>query len=98
MPSIADLVEPATLQQLAAPSDYQLGQEIVANNNVEFEEFGPTRVVAHATGGQRRLVELTSGSGTLAYTCTCDAKLTKPCKHVVAVGLVTWEKSPKRTP
>jgi uncharacterized Zn finger protein len=96
MPSVADLVEPTALKALAAPSDYRLGEEIVANDSVELEEFGPTRVVAHATGGQRRLVELTAGSGALEYTCTCNSNLSKPCKHVVAVGLVTWEKSPKR--
>jgi uncharacterized Zn finger protein len=96
MQSIADHVEPAKLKELATPADYRLGEEIKANGAVELEEFGPTRVVAHATGGQRRLVELRSTPAGLGYTCTCSSKLDRPCKHVVAVALETWEKSPKR--
>lgn len=94
MPSVAELVSPTQLEALATPSEYKLGREIVKNEGVELEEFGPQRVVAHATGGQRRLVELRATGNGLEYSCTCNSKLDKPCKHVVAVGLVTWDKSP----
>ncbi|MDF2460706.1 MAG: hypothetical protein K0S68_109 [Candidatus Saccharibacteria bacterium] len=95
MPTIFELVSPPALESLSTPSEYKLGREIVRNEGVELEEFGPQRVVAHATGGQRRLVELRAAPEGLDYTCTCSSKLTQPCKHVVAVGLVAWDKQPK---
>jgi uncharacterized Zn finger protein len=94
--SIADLTDPVHLEQLATPSDYRLGQQIADAGGVTIEEFGPLRVTAHATGGQRRFVELASWPDSLAYTCTCSSKLERPCKHVVAVGLVTWQRAPQR--
>jgi uncharacterized Zn finger protein len=95
MPTIFDLISPATLETLSTPSEFKLGKEIVRNEGVELEEFGPQRVVAHATGGQRRLVELRATAAGLDYTCTCSAQLERPCKHVVAVGLVAHDKAPK---
>jgi uncharacterized Zn finger protein len=95
MPTIFELVSPPALESLSTPSEFKLGREIVRNEGVELEEFGPQRVVAHATGGQRRLVELRATPDGLDYTCSCSSKLEKPCKHVVAVGLVTWDKKPK---
>jgi uncharacterized Zn finger protein len=93
--SVAVLVAPDKLKDLATPSDFKLGSQIHANHTVEIEHLSPQRVVAHATGGQRRLVELRATDSGLTYTCTCSSKLAKPCKHVVAVGLATWDKSPK---
>jgi uncharacterized Zn finger protein len=95
--SVADFTSPDELQRLATPSNFELGKQIYANGAVEIEEFGPTRVVAHATGGQRRLVELRADDDGLSYTCTCSSKLESPCKHVVAVGLATYDKAPKRS-
>jgi uncharacterized Zn finger protein len=91
MKEVVELAQPDVLNVLTTPSEYRLGEEIAANGTVEIEESAPHRLVAHATGGQRRLVELRSTENGLAYTCTCNSKLTRPCKHVVAVGIVAWE-------
>jgi uncharacterized Zn finger protein len=90
---VSELAQPDVLNVLATPSEYRLGQEIAANKFVEIEASSPERVVAHATGGQRRLVELHATPEGLAYTCTCNSKLERPCKHVVAVGLVNWQQT-----
>jgi uncharacterized Zn finger protein len=85
--TVQELARPDALRALATPSDFQLGEEIAANGMVEVEDSTDHRVVAHATGGQRRLVELRSSEEGLDYTCTCSSKLDKPCKHIVAVGI-----------
>jgi len=95
MTPVADLIKPLLLRELALPAIYQQGKEIVANGGVELEEFGLERIVAHATGGQRRLVEIRSTTKGLYYTCTCSSKLDRPCKHIVATGLASWQKGVK---
>ena len=94
--SVADLVEPVRLSQLATPANYRMGQEIAASGAVELDEFGPLEVTARTTSGTPRRIELTSTSEGLEFRCTCSAHIARPCKHVDAVGLATWEKSPKR--
>jgi uncharacterized Zn finger protein len=93
--SVADLVEPVRLQQLATPANYRMGQGIAASGAVELDEFGPLKVTARATSGTPRRIELTSTPEGLEFRCTCSAHIARPCKHVVAVGLTTWEKAPK---
>jgi uncharacterized Zn finger protein len=95
MKPVSELAQPNVLNVLATPSEFRLGEEIAKNGAVEIEQSTPERVIAHATGGQRRLVELRASNEGLAYTCTCNSKLERPCKHVVAVGIVAWEQSQK---
>jgi hypothetical protein len=57
--SVADLVEPVRLQQLATPANYRMGQGIAASGAVELDEFGPLKVTARTTSGTpRRIVVL----------------------------------------
>jgi len=96
MVSVADLIEPNILISLTTPSDYRLGQEIVANQGVEFLEFGPLRVYTRVTSGQTRHVTLQSQDNALMWECTCSSNRKKLCKHAVATALATWDKSPNR--
>ena len=96
--SVADLVEPVRLQQLATPANYRMGQRIAASGAVELDEFGPLKVTARTTSGTPRRIELTSTPEGLEFRCTCSAHIARPCKHVVAVGLTTWEKGTKTSP
>ena len=99
MPSVADLVEPHLLSDLATPSALRLGREIAAADAVEFVEFGPLLVRAKVGGplttSQRRTTELRSDDGVLAWTCTCSRR-SMFCKHCVALAIATWDKAPNR--
>lgn len=100
MPSVADLVEPARLTDLATPATLRLGREIVAAGAVELLEFGPLRVRGKiggpAANSQTRTTELRSVGGQLEWSCTCSSDTTRFCKHCVALAVTTWEQSPKR--
>lgn len=100
MPSVADLVEPARLQDLARPSDLRLGQEIARQRGIEFIEFGPLRVAAKVGGvaaaQTRRTVVLESTPAGLHWSCTCTRHTHHFCKHCVATALATWDEAPKR--
>jgi len=99
MPSVADLVDPARLPELATPANLRLGREIAAVKAVELLEFGPLLVRGRVGGpeanSQRRTTELRSAAGTLEWSCTCG-RATAFCKHCVALAVVAWEKAPKR--
>jgi uncharacterized Zn finger protein len=99
MPSVADLVDPARLPELATPATLRLGREIAAAHAVEFLDFGPLVVRAKVggaeTNSQKRTTELRSVSGTLEWSCTCSRK-GRFCKHCVALAIATWNRAPKR--
>jgi len=94
--SVADLVAPDLLPTLATPSNLRLGREIAEQAGVEILEFGPLRVTAKVTGGQRRTVELQATPAGLAWRCSCTRDRALFCKHCVAAAIVTWEKAPAR--
>lgn len=100
MPSVADLVEPARLTDLATPATLRLGREIAAAGAVELLEFGPLRVRGKVggpgTNSQTRTTELLSVGGELEWSCTCSSDTTLFCKHCVALAVTTWDKAPAR--
>ena len=99
MPSVADLVDPDRLTDLATPATLRLGRELAAADAVEFLDFGPLLVRAKVggsrTASQRRTTELRLDDGVLAWSCSCSRKAMF-CKHCVAVAFATWEQAPKR--
>jgi hypothetical protein len=99
MPSLADLVSPDRLAELATPANRRLGTQIRDEDGVTIEEFGPLRVTATVGGvpssETRRHTMLASSRDQLDWSCTCT-KRDLFCKHCVALALVTWDKSPPR--
>ena len=100
MPSVADLVEPARLTDLATPATLRLGREIAAAGAVELLEFGPLRVRGKVggprTNSQTRTTELLSVGGKLEWSCSCSSDTTLFCKHCVALAVTTRDKAPAR--
>jgi len=100
MPSVADLVEPDRLPDLATPANLRLGREIAAAGAVEFLDFGPLlvrgKVGGPATNSQTRTTELRSVGAQLEWVCTCSSDTALFCKHCVALAMATWNKAPKR--
>ena len=81
MPSVADLVEPDRLPDLATPANLRLGREIAAAGAIEFLDFGPMlvrgKVGGPAINSQTRTTELRSVGGQLQWVCTCSSE--PPC-------------------
>lgn len=100
MPSVVDLVDPASLETLATPATLRLGRAIVAQGGVELIEFGPLKVLAYVgkvPGSEtRRTTEVRVESGELGWSCTCTSKPDNFCKHCAALAIVTWEQAPAR--
>jgi len=100
MPSVADLVEPTRLSDLATPANLRLGREIAAAGAVELLDFGPLlvrgKVGGLAANSQTRTTELRSAGGQLEWSCTCSSDATLFCKHCVALAIAAFEKAPKR--
>jgi hypothetical protein len=96
MPSVADLVEDATLRRLTDPETYQRGIELASR--VRLAAFGPLRVAATVeTGEEPAAVDLTVTGDGLAWTCSAgDASAALVCPHVIAVAVETWRRSPAR--
>ena len=97
MPSVADLVDDATLRRLADAETYARGVESAAR--VRLSAFGPLRVAATVeTGETPAEVELAVAEDELAWSCSAgDASSALICPHVIAVAVETWRRSPKRT-
>ncbi len=97
MASVADLVDESALKELASdPAIWAAGEELAGTGAVRLIEFGPLRVLAEVEdGGGMADVELASIEGALDWTCTCpDGIEGRPCRHVVAAGLVTGTQAP----
>jgi len=95
--SVADLVEESALRALASdPSVWAGGEELAGTSAVRLASFEPLRVLAEVDdGGGVAEVELASIDDALEWTCTCaDGAEGRPCRHLVAAGLVTWESAP----
>jgi uncharacterized Zn finger protein len=94
MASVVDLVQEPFLRERAAPGAYQRGAELAAAGAVELNDFGPLLVRANI--GLNEVV-LRSGAGELDWSCDCPVgKGPELCEHVIAVAIVTWQRSPKR--
>ena len=98
MPSVADLVEPHLLLNLATHATLRLGREIAAADAVEFMDFTPLlvrgRVGGPRTTSQRRTTELRSDNRVLRWSCSCSRK-GMFCKHCVALAIAISDKAPK---
>jgi len=86
MPSVADLLEPVTMQRLAQPSDLEAGQALADQARVTLVRFGPLDVHATVAHG-------------VVWSCDCpEGRQGAFCRHCVAAARMTWEKAPpKRT-
>jgi uncharacterized Zn finger protein len=99
MPSVADLVEPPVLEQLAGIDEHDAAQALAEAGAVRLIEFGPVRVVAEVLDeGRTATVTLASlDDGTLDWACSCPGLAAGACRHVAAAGLETWRHSPRRS-
>ena len=70
MKSVPQLVDDETLRRLATPSNFRLGQAIVAQSGVELVVTDPLKVVAKVSGGQRRTVEFELTPAGFVWKCT----------------------------
>jgi uncharacterized Zn finger protein len=98
MPSIADLVEPPVLEQLAGKDEHEAGQALADGGAVRLVEFGPLRVVADVID-DGRTARVTLGSredGSLDWACSCRGLAAGACRHVAAAAVETWRKSPTK--
>jgi uncharacterized Zn finger protein len=95
MPSVADFASESQLRAIADARGWSDGEALADAGAVQFEEFGPLRVVAvvHAADGPAR-VELTAGDR-FGYTCSCT-DVPEACRHVVAAALASWRHAPPR--
>jgi uncharacterized Zn finger protein len=98
MPSVADLVEPPVLDQLAGKDEHEAGQALADVGAVRLVEFGPLRVVADVIdeGGTARVSLESLQDGTLDWACSCRGLAAGACRHVAAAAVETWRKSPKK--
>jgi uncharacterized Zn finger protein len=100
-PTVADLLSPEIIQELARPSDLRYGQAIHDRGGVEFNAFTPSQVEAWvggldgrvAEGGsQRRRTQLFATSEGLTWHCAGNSKNHQIfCKHCVALALAILE-------
>jgi uncharacterized Zn finger protein len=94
---MADLVEPAALEERAGEYLHRAGAVLREHGHVQITEFGPTRVTATVEDGVSRSVALGSTATGLDASCDCGAPAASGlCPHVVAVAIETWERAPKR--
>ena len=96
MPSVADLIHPTRLPELATPATLRLGRELAASGAVQLLEVTPHLVrgkVGGAGGSQLRTTELRVVNGALEWSCTCTGK-TLFCKHCAALAIALWDQPP----
>lgn len=91
MTTIAELVGPEVIQDLATPSTVRLGRALAADGEVTLETTAPERVEGRVGGGrsgtQRRRVAMWSQDRALAWSCTCTSNADLFCKHLVAAAI-----------
>ncbi|HEY5984243.1 MAG TPA: hypothetical protein VIU38_12305 [Anaerolineales bacterium] len=95
--SVAALLSPEIIHELARPADIRYGQAIHRRRGVAFIEYGPAKVEAWvggldgsvAEGGsQRRRTQLFSTAKGLSWHCAGNPKDHQIfCKHCVALAL-----------
>lgn len=104
--SLADLLNPRAIQQLALPSNLRYGQAIYRRGAVQFIDTSPNHVLGLAGGldgsvaeggGQTRKVWIEVRPDGLAWHCAGNPKDRDIfCKHCVALALAVHARSPAR--
>ena len=98
MASVADLVEPSTLEGSVDPAVWRAGQAM--RGVVSFSGFGPLWVqadVADEADGTTHRVRLSAVEDRLEWSCDCSAASGgDQCAHFVAAALETWVRAPNR--
>lgn len=98
MPSVADLVEASSLEQLTGREALSAGRALAEHGNVTVLEFGPERVVARVVdrGVEANVILAVAGSK-LEWSCDCRrGAAAGACRHVAAAGIETSRRSPRR--
>lgn len=97
MASVADLVEPAALQRLAASRALAAGRALAAADRVHITILGPLTVAARVDGPGRAATALSAAGSTLRWSCTCQpGRGGTFCEHLVATAQVAWDRAPDR--
>jgi uncharacterized Zn finger protein len=97
MPSVADLVEPATLPQRASEADLEVGRTLAERGSVVLARFGPLEVHATVADDPDRQVVLRSTADGLTWSCDCpEGQAGMFCRHCVAAAVITWQRAPTR--
>jgi len=97
VPSVADLVEEATFEELAGPDERAAGRDLADRGAVRLVAVEPQRVTAEVADGEPwPRVELAAAGHQLDWSCSCRAgPPVGACRHVFAAGLETWRRAPK---
>ena len=97
MASVAELVHEDALRRLAGPIGYREGVDLAVSGCVQLVSFAPVRVTARVEDLVLQHVELRSTGRGLSWSCTCrEGGSQALCKHSVAVGLETRQRSSSR--
>ena len=97
MPSVADLVEPATMLRLAHARDLEAGCALANQARVTLVTFAPLEVHAAVHDDVDRHVELRSTMDGLVWSCDCPEGMQGTfCRHCVAAAKMAWEKAPPK--
>ncbi len=97
MHSVADLVEPNVIQELAhTPADFHKGSRLYDAEEVSFHSYADHEVVARVGGktAEPTTVQLITDGAKLSWKCTCNSDMAIFCKHLVAAALATWNRVP----
>jgi hypothetical protein len=105
MHSVADLVEPNIIEELAQPTSFHLGTRIYDAEEVTFDSYSSDKVVAlvgdkpghNSEPRKQHTTQLITDGIKLIWKCTCTDDITTFCKHLVATALATWDKVPADT-
>ena len=96
MHSVADLVEPNIIEDLAIDSNFRNGSRIYDADRVTLTTITDKEVIATVGSKltQPRTVHLTTDGHKLSWKCSCTSDVSNFCKHIVAAALATWDKAP----
>ena len=94
MPSVADLVEPETLNERAGEYLIRAGNTLRKGGHVRLVEFGPLRVTAVVDDVGSHSVVLASRAHVLDIACDCGWSTAGGwCPHAVATAIETWHQA-----
>jgi len=82
--NLAQAIADADIPAIAIPSNRRLGKKLAAATHIA--DADKTSLNARVVGPTTRTVTITVDDDGLDWRCTCSRKVTKPCKHVVAVA------------
>jgi uncharacterized Zn finger protein len=97
MSSVADLIEPAALNRLAAAPTLAAGRTLASADRVHLTIVGPLTVAARVDGPGRPATALSATGETLHWSCTCpEGRGGAFCAHLVATAQVARDHAPDR--